>query len=209
MKKVLICDDHSAIRRGLKLLLTDELGDITIREAEDSAEALRLFQNGKWNLIILDVNMPGRGGMEVLSEIRREDKNVPVLMYSMHPEELVAVKSLRQGASGYVSKSASEKELMNAIRTLLGGRKYITAELAEKLVEMLENPEEIAPHEGLSPRELETMMQLAKGCSLSEIAENLSLSVSTISTFKARVMEKTGLKTIADMTHYAVDHKLI
>lgn len=210
MKKILIADDHQVVRRGLKMILSDEFNEVEFEEAENSAEVFQKILKKKWDLLILDINMPGRNGLDVMKQIKTEKIKVPVLMLSMHPEEQIAVRALRAGAMGYLSKDTADTELLNAVRQILSGKKYITPAVAEQLAEQLSvNPEGKEPHELLSDREYETLLLIATGKSVSEIAEKLSLSPPTISTFRSRILEKTGMKTNAELVSYALRNHLV
>ncbi len=209
MKKILIADDHSAIRNGVKLILSNEFSEVEFGEAVNAAEVFKEVKGKKWDIIILDMDMPGRNGLEVIKQLKEDKANIPVLMFSMHPEGQIAVRALKAGAAGYLSKDTADTELVKAIHLILSGRKYITPLLAEQLAEQLENPQDKAPHEFLSDREYQTMLLIAKGKTVSQIAEELSLSVATISTYRARILEKTGMKTSAELTSYAIRNNLV
>lgn len=209
MKRILIADDHPAIRNGVKLILKNEFSEVEFGEASSGTEVTKILKDKKWDILILDMDMPGRNGLEVLKQLKDEGSKIPVLMFSMHPEEQVAVRAFRSGAMGYLSKDAAGNELANAINTILTGRKYITPRIAEQLIIQLQNPDNKAPHEHLSDREYQTLLLFAKGKTVSEIAEELSLSVHTISTFRARVLEKMGMKTTAEAVSYAIKNNLV
>lgn len=209
MRHILICDDHPAIRKGVRLMLSAEFSDIEFTEVSDGHMALKKVSQGTWDLLILDVDMPGRSGLDVLRQLKDECNKTPVLIFSMHPEEQIAIRALRLGAAGYLAKDSADTELVNAVKTLLGGRKYITTALAQALLEQFENPDGRALHELLSDREYETFLLIAKGNTISEIAKTLSLSVQTISTYRTRILEKMGMKSSAGLTSYAVRNKLI
>lgn len=208
MKKILIADDHPAIRDGVKTVLTNLFSEVEVGEAANATEALEKAAQQKWDLIILDVDMPGRSGLDALKELKEMGSTIPVLIFSMHPQEQVAIRAMRSGAWGYLSKDSANTELANAIHTILGGRKYITPSLAEQLAGQLQNPESKAPHELLSDREFQTLVLIAKGKTLSQIADELSLSIHTISTYRARILEKMALKSNAELTSYAIRSKL-
>ena len=209
MKKILIADDHSAIRNGVKLILSNEFADVEFGEAVNASEVFKHVNNKKWDVIILDMDMPGRNGLEVIKQLKDDKANIPILMFSMHPEGQIAVRALKAGASGYLSKDTADTELVKAIQLIFSGRKYITPLLAELLADQLENPQDKAPHELLSDREYQTMLLIATGKTVSQIAEELSLSVATISTYRARILEKTGMKTSAELTSYAIRNNLV
>jgi len=209
MKRILIADDHSVVRNGLKQILEDEFIGVEFGEAKNSAEALRKAGEKKWDILILDINMPGRSGLEVLHQLKEEKSSLPVLVFSMYAEEQIAVRTIKSGAWGYISKDAADTELVKAIHQILNGKKYISARVAELLAEQIENPSDKAPHELLSDREYETFILIAKGKTVSEIAEELSLATPTISTFRARILEKMNLKNSAELVKYAMDNKLV
>lgn len=209
MKKILIADDHPAIRNGVKLLLKNEFDEVEFGEASNAIEVIKNVRENKWDILILDMDMPGRNGLEVLKQLKEENNKMPVLVFSMHAEELIAIRAIKSGASGYLSKAAASEDLVKAVQHVLSGKKYITATLAEQLAMMLENPTDKAPHELLSDREYQTLLLIASGKTVSQIAEELSLSVPTVSTYRARILEKMNLKNNAELTHYAVTNRLI
>ena len=209
MKKILLADDHNVVRKGLRQILSDELHEVELGEATNGTDAYRLVKEKKWDLLILDINMPGKNGLELLKQMKDEKIHLPVLVLSMHPEEQVAVRALKLGASGYLTKEAADKELVNAVNQILSGRKYITPSLAEQMAAQLENPQDRAPHELLSDREYQTLLLFAKGKTVSQIAEHLCLSIPTISTFRVRILEKTGMKTTAELVTYAIRNNLV
>ena len=209
MKKILIVDDHQILRKGLKHILTDEFGEVEFGEAANGIEALQRIKEKKWDLVILDINMPGRNGLEVLKQVKDENINMFILVLSMHPEEQIAIRALKSGAAGYLAKDSADTELINAIRQILSGRKYVPPSLAEQLACQLENPLDKAPHELLSDREYETLLLFAEGKTVSQIAQELSLSVPTISTFRARILDKMGMKTNAELVSYAIRNNLV
>jgi len=209
VKRILITDDHFAIRIGIKHLLKSEFNQVEFGEATNAEECFQKIKTSRWDLMILDINLPGRNGFEILKQLREEKAGIPVLVFSMHREELVALRALKAGAAGYLSKDAADTELAKAIHQLLAGRKYITLPVAELMASQLENPGTQAPHESLSDREYQTLLLIASGKTVSKIANELSLSVSTISTYRLRILEKMGLKNNSELTYYAIDHGLI
>lgn len=209
MKKIIIADDHFAIRAGIQHLLKNEFPDVQFGEATNAREIIEMINGSNWDLLILDINLPGRDGFDILKQLRDEKRSIPVLVFSMHKEEIVAVRALKAGASGYLSKDAADVELPRAVGQLLAGRKYITHSVAELMASKLQYPDNYDPHEILSDREYQTMLMLAGGKSVSQIAEELSLGISTISTYRVRILDKMGLKNNAELTQYAVGHKLI
>lgn len=207
--RILIADDHFAIRVGIKHLLSKEFRDVEFGEATDAQDVFARLHELPWDLLILDINLPGKNGFEILKQLRDERMSTPVLVFSMHREELVALRALKAGASGYLSKDAADTELPRAVHQVLSGRKYITLPVAELMASQLQNPGSEAPHELLSDREYQTLLMIASGKTVSEIAEELSLGVSTISTYRVRILEKMGLRNNAELTHYAIQHRLI
>lgn len=208
-KKFLIADDHPAMRNGVKFVISSEFKDVEFGEAANAVEIFRIIKEKEWDLLILDLDMPGRNGLEVLKQIKDEGIKIPVIMFSMHPEDQIAIRALKLGASGYVAKDSAGDELVKAIDIVLRGKKYITPTLAERLAMQLENPSDKDPHELLSDREFETLLLIASGKTVSEISEQLSLSVNTISTYRTRILEKTGMKTTAELIGYALRNKLV
>lgn len=208
MTAILLADDHEIVRRGVRQLLTDGLADVRVEEAASASEAIERLERARWDLLVLDLNLPGRGGLEVLSEVRRRDARLPVLVLSAYPEEDFAVRSIRLGAVGYVSKSRSAEELLLAVRRVLAGGRYITATLAEKLAAILGGEGADAPHEALSGRELQVLRLVARGRTLKEIAAEFHLSEKTIATYRARISAKLGLSSNVELTRYAMKHGL-
>jgi DNA-binding NarL/FixJ family response regulator len=207
--KVLVADDHAIVRKGLKQILLDEYPFGEIEECSNAEELLQKANDGKWDVIISDISMPGRSGLEALHQIRLLHPRLPVLILSMHPEEQYAIRALKAGASGYCSKDQAHEELVNAVRKVLTGKKYITPSLAETLATQLEEEYESESYKRLSDREFDVFKLLAAGKSISEIANDLSLSATTISTYRARILGKMNLKTNADLIRYALEKKLI
>jgi two-component system, NarL family, invasion response regulator UvrY len=209
MVKIIIADDHPAIRKGVRLILQAEYPGAEFGEAANAAEVFKLLRQHKWDVLIMDMDMPGRNGLEALKQIKEERIDVKTLIFSMHPEGQIAVRALKAGAHGYLGKDAPDGELARAVQTLLAGKKFITPEVAEQMAAQLENPGDKAPHELLSDREYQTLLLFASGKTVSQIAEELSLSVPTISTYRARILEKMGMKNNAELTSYAVRNKLV
>jgi two-component system, NarL family, invasion response regulator UvrY len=209
MPRILIADDHTIVRRGLIQILRDGLPSATIEEVEDGEGLLKKVFTGHWDLVITDLSMPGRNGLEALVQIKQQAPQLPVLVLSIHSADQYSVRALKAGASGYLTKDAAPNELVDAVQQLLLGKKYITAAVAEKLADTVKGNQPAIPHEALSDREFEVLLLIAKGLSISEIAERLSLSVTTISTYRARVIEKMKLKSNADLIIYAIENKLI
>jgi two-component system, NarL family, invasion response regulator UvrY len=209
MIKILIADDHAIVRRGLKQIVAEEPDMIVAGEAQNEGEVLALLRDGEWDVVILDITMPGHSGLEVLRELRQMRPTLPVLMLSMHPEDQFAVRALKAGAAGYMTKEAAPDELVKAIRRVLEGGKYVSSTLAEKLVRGLAPPSERVPLEALSEREYQVMKMIASGWTVSTIAEELKLSVKTVSTYRARILAKMRLRSNAELTHYAIQNGLV
>lgn len=207
--KVLIADDHPVVRHGLKQILSVHPDVVVVGEAKNGSEALELARKLDWDVAILDYSMPGRSGLELLTEIKREFPQRPVLILSMHPEEVHARRVLKAGAAGYMNKESAGEELVAAIRKVGGGGKYVSASLAEKLAVELAPDSQKPPHETLSDREYRVMWLLASGKPIKRIAKEMFLSPSTISTYRIRILRKLGLGTNAELVQYAVKHQLI
>ncbi len=209
MIRALIIDDHEIVRRGLKEVLGDEFSELQISEAENSRAALELITTQEWDIVLLDINIPGRNGLEVLSEIKRLRPQTPVLVVSAYPEEEFAIRSLKLGASGYVNKSSASDEVVTAARKAMAGGKYVTALLAEKLAATLGGDIQHAPHESLSIRELQVLRMVASGRTIKEIAAELALSEKTVGTYRLRIAKKLGLNSNVELTRYALKHRLV
>ena len=209
MKRILIIDDHEIVRDGIKKILHEQARDNTFGEAGTAPEALKLVAEQDWDLVILDLSLAGRNGLEVLRELKQLRPRQPVLVLSMHSEEQYARRAFRAGAAGYITKDSPRAELVKAINKVAEGGRYVSHALAEELVIDLERGSSRPPHETLSDREFEVMRLIASGKTVSEIAELLSLSDKTISTYRARVLEKMGMKTNAELTHYAIKSGLV
>ncbi|MBI3043073.1 MAG: response regulator transcription factor [Betaproteobacteria bacterium] len=207
--KVLIADDHPVVRHGLKQILAAESNMTVVGEATNGIEALELARKLDWDVAILDYSMPGRNGLDVLNEMKREFPQRPVLILSMHPEELHARRVLKAGAAGYMNKDSAGEELAAAIRKVVNGGKYVSAKLAEKLAVELAPDSQKPPHETLSDREYRVMWLLASGKPINRIAKEMFLSPSTISTYRIRILRKLGLATNAELVHYTIKHQLI
>ncbi len=206
--KILIVDDHAVVHHGLRRILDDELEGTTFGDARDSQQAIDFVRREHWDVVILDIGIPGRGGLEVLKEIRAEFPKLPVIIFSMHPEEQFATRALKAGASGYLVKESAPDQMMVAIRKVLTGGRYVSPALAEQLATGLSRDASIEPHQILSDREFEVLRMVAAGKSTTAIADQLSLSVKTVSTYRARILEKLQLKTASELVRYAVDHGL-
>ncbi|HET8645769.1 MAG TPA: response regulator transcription factor, partial [Vicinamibacteria bacterium] len=202
-------DDHAIVRRGLKELL-GEASDIEVAaEAASAQEALDCVRQQAFDVAVLDLGLPGRGGLELLAEIKAERPALPVLILTMQPEDQYAVRALRAGAAGYVTKESAPEVLVQAVRRVAAGGRYVSPTLAEKLAEIVEGGGERDPHEALSNREFQVFRRLGAGRTVSQIAEELSLSVKTVSTYRTRILEKMGLETNAELMRYAVRHQLV
>jgi DNA-binding NarL/FixJ family response regulator len=208
MLRVLIVDDHEVLRDGVKRVLDKQPGTVTFGEAGTAPEALRLAREQEWDVVVLDLSLGGRSGLEVLKELRQLRPRLPVLVLSMHSEEQFARRAFKAGAAGYITKDSPRAELVKAITKVSEGGTYVSPALAEKLVFDLRRDDR-PPHETLSDRELEVMRLIASGKTVKEIAGILSLSDNTISTYRARILEKMGMKTNAELTHYAIQNKLV
>lgn len=205
--RILIADDHSIVRRGLKDILREEFPFAEITEVGDAGALMFKITRESWDIVISDLSMPGRTALDVLPEIKQLYPKLPVLILSIYPEEQYAIRALKAGAAGYLNKDLAPDELINAVRRVVSGRKYITTSVAEKLADF--GSETKATHEQLSDREFEVMKLLAAGESVSEIGVMFHLSTTTISTYRARILKKMHIKTNADLTQYAITHQLI
>lgn len=209
MIRILIADDHTIVREGLKQIIADISGMEVTDEATDGNEAVSKVKEGGFEVVLLDISMPGKSGLETLKEIKMEDQALPVLILTMHPEEQYAIRVLKAGASGYLTKESAPDELITAIRKVTNGGKYISTSLAEKLAFHLEIDNEKPLHETLSDREYQVLCKISTGNRISEIAEEMSLSVKTISTYRSRILEKMGMKSNAELTYYAIKNQLV
>lgn len=209
MLRILIADDHTIVRKGLKQILLDEFPAAEIAEVPDAEELIKKVMEEKWDVVVSDLSMPGRSGLDALQQIKTSHPNLPVLILSIHPEEQYALRALKSGASGYLSKDTAPDELVKAVQKVLLGKKYISQSIAEKLANTFSSGTGKSPHESLSDREFDVMKLLANGKSVSEIADMFSLSVTTVSTYRARVMAKMDMKSNSDLTRYAIENNLI
>jgi two-component system invasion response regulator UvrY len=208
MKRILIVDDHDVVREGVKRMF-EQPGAVVFGEARTPAEALKLVREQQWDIVLLDLYLEGRSGLEVLKDLGQLRPKLPVLILSMHSEEQYARRAFKAGASGYVTKDSPRSVLIDAVNKVIGGGKYVSPSLAEKLVIYLERGTDRPIHELLSDREFEVMTHIASGKTVGEIAVLLSLSDRTISTYRARILGKMGMKTSAELTHYAIQNKLV
>ncbi len=209
IKKILIADYHLVVRRGIKQILSDWSDTAIMDEACNGQEVLDKVQDNNYDLILLDISMPGRSGLEVLAQLKKERPDLNVLILSMHTEEQYAVRVMKAGASGYLTKESTPEELISAVEKVSQGRKYVSSSLAEQLAFYVEAKNENPPHELLSDREFEVLCLIAKGKTATEIAEMLSLSIKTISTYRTRILEKMAMTNNAQLTHYAIKNNLI
>jgi two-component system invasion response regulator UvrY len=209
MIQVILCDDHAVVRRGIRDTIAEAVDIEVVGEAASYPELRELLRKQTCDVLLLDLNMPGRGGLEVLADLREEASEVRTLVVSMYPEDQYAIRCLRAGARGYVNKAGDPAELVRAIRTVMLGRKYLTPEVAQLLVDHLQTPENEDLHASLSERELQTLQKIASGRRLSEIAEELMLSPKTVSVYRARVLEKLHLTNNAELTAYAIHNQLL
>jgi two-component system invasion response regulator UvrY len=207
--RILIADDHAVVRRGLKQILADEFKKADFGEASNAREALDRIRKEKWDTVVLDITMPGRSGLEALKEIKEARPKLPVLVLSMHPEDQFAVRVLKSGASGYMTKESAPEELVGAVKKVLGGGRYVSAALAEKMASYLAIDTPKPPHERLSDREFVVLRMIASGKTVSRIAAELSLSVKTVSTYRTRILEKMAMTSNAELTHYAIKNQLV
>jgi two-component system, NarL family, invasion response regulator UvrY len=207
--RILIADDFPLFRRGVKELLADGLGTVTVGECGNAHDLLELVRRKKWDVVILDITMPGSTGTETLKQLKAECPKLPVLVLSMHPEDQYAVRMFKAGADGYLTKASAPEELVEAIKKVLGGGQYVSPSLAEKLALTIKASTRKVPHEHLSDREYEVMCLIASGKTVSEIAETMHLGVTTISTYRARILEKMNLKNNAELTRYALQRGLV
>jgi DNA-binding NarL/FixJ family response regulator len=207
MYRILIADDHAVVRQGLKQMLLEELQTVQVGEASNASEVSRQISNTEWSAVILDISMPGKSGLEVLGDIRRARPETPVLVLSVHPEDEYAVRVLKAGAAGYLSKDSSRDQIVSALKKVLSGRRYVSESLAEKLA--FGHSQGTLPHQTLSNRELEVLRGIASGKSMTDMADELCLSIKTVSTYRKRVLEKMNMHSNAELTRYALLNNLL
>jgi len=207
--KILIADDHAIVREGLKQIVAEEKDILVAGEAENSSKLMELLEKEKWNLVVLDINMPGKSGLEALKDIKQLYPNLPVLILSMFSEDQYGLRAINAGASGYLKKVSAPKELVTAIRKIVSGGMYINQSLAEKLAEKFENKKKELMHEKLSDREYQIMCNIALGKTAEEIAQELSISINTVYSYRNRILEKMSLRSNVELTQYAIQNKLI
>ena len=209
MIKILITDDHAIVRRGLRQILSETSDIVVGDEAENAHQLLELLPKNDYGVLVLDISLPGRSGFDILKQVKTLRPKLPILIHSMHSEEQFAVRALKAGASGYITKESAPEELIKAIRKVHAGGRYVSAALGEKLALGLVEDSSKAPHETLSDREYQVMYLIASGKMSKDIAQELSLSVKTVSTYRARVLEKMKMETNADLTRYAIHNHLV
>jgi len=207
--RVLIADDHAVFRRGLRETLTEAFSKVTFGEARTAQETLEHVRRQGWDVVILDISMPGKSGLDILDDLKRLRPKLPILLLSMHPEQQFARRALKAGAAGYLTKDGVPEELNVAIKKIVVGGRYVSATLAEKLAVDLRDGADLPLHELLSDREFQVLRMIASGKTVKEIGEELSLSVKTVSTYRARILEKTGMKTNAELIRYALQSQLV
>jgi DNA-binding NarL/FixJ family response regulator len=207
--KILVVDDHAVVRHGVKQILTEQFQDAVIGEAQNAEELFGQMRKERWDIVVLDVGMPGKGGLDALKDLKLLHPKLPVLVLSAYPEDQLALRMLKAGAAGYLSKDSAPNELVQAIRRILGGGRFVSAAVAELLASNLEAELEKPLHEQLSDREYQVLCLIAVGKSLKEIADDLSVSVSTVNTYRARILEKMQLKNNTELTHYAIENRLV
>jgi two-component system, NarL family, invasion response regulator UvrY len=207
--RVLIADDHAVFRRGLRETLAEIFLKATFGEAKTAQETVELVRRHHWDVVILDISMPGKTGLDILDELKRLRPRLPILLLSMHPEEQFARRALKAGAAGYLTKESVPEELKEAVRKVVAGGRYVSATLAEKLAVDLREGADTPLHELLSDREFQVLRMIASGKTVKDIAEELSLSIKTVSTYRARILEKSGMKTNAELIRYALQSQLV
>jgi len=208
MIEIILVDDHAIVREGIRRIIDDTSGITICSEASTGEEALELIKTEKYDLVILDISMPGKNGLQTLKEIKKYNEKLPVLMLSMHAEEQYAMRAIKAGASGYLTKESASDQLVSAIRKIHDGRKYISAGVAELLVTDIYHDDEKHPHEYLSDREFEIFKLIIRGNSAKIIAANLSISDKTVSTYRSRIMKKMDMHSTADLIHYAIENNI-
>jgi DNA-binding NarL/FixJ family response regulator len=207
--KVLVADDHAIVRRGLRQILAETQDILVGGEAATAQQVLQLVREQRWTVVILDIGLPGGSGLELLGEIRKERPDLPVLVLTVHPEDQYGVRAIRAGAAGFLTKESAPEKLIEAVRKVAGGGRYVSAELAETLASVVAGESRGTPHERLSDREFEILKMMASGKTVSEVARELSLSVKTVSTHRTRILKKMGMRTNAELTTYAVRNGLV
>lgn len=209
MKKILIADDHSVVRSGLKLILNTLPGDVQVDEVKDGREVLGHFWQHNYDLVILDISLPGRNGLDILGELVHAKPDIPVIILSMYSEDQYAIRAIKAGAAGYLTKDCDPEDILQAIEKVFAGKKHFSDAVIQQLIEGVNRGWEKAPHETLSPREMQVMSMIARGESLSDIADRLAISISSVSTHRRRLLKKLHLKSNAEIVRYALQHQLI
>ena len=209
MKRILVVDDHAVVRRGLKQILSDSLVVVEVNEAKNGDEAVAQVQKTKHDLVLLDISLPDRTGLDVLKDLKAIRPELPVLMLSIHAEELFAIRALKAGASGYLTKACPPEELILAIRKVMTGEKYVSANFAQRLISNLDKNNQKLPHQTLSDREYQVMCLISQGKTPKQIANQLKVSIKTVSTYHSRMLEKMKVESNAEITRYCLEHKLI
>ncbi|HEY3250795.1 MAG TPA: response regulator transcription factor [Ignavibacteria bacterium] len=209
MMNILIVDDHAVVRKGIKQILSEEAEVTTLGEASNSEELFSQLYEKNWDIVILDITLPGKNGLDILIELKRRKPDIKVLILTMHPEEEIAIRALKTGASGYLNKDSVPGELLSAVKKIFTGSKYISSSLGEKLALYLDKDVSKLAHELLSNREFQILCLIASGNSLTDIAKELLISVKTVSTYRTRILEKMNMKSNVELTHYAIKNKLV
>jgi DNA-binding NarL/FixJ family response regulator len=207
--RVLIADDHAVFRRGLKETLVEAFSRVTFGEAKSAQETLELVRHHDWDVVVLDISMPGKSGLDILNDLKHLRPKLPILLLSMHPEEQFARRALKSGAAGYLTKESVPEELKKAVKKVILGGRYVSATLAEKLAVGLSQGADTPIHELLSDREFQVLRMIASGKTVRQIADEIALSVKTVSTYRARILDKTGMKTNAELIRYALQSQLV
>ena len=209
MLKILLADDHAVVRHGVKQILAEAFAQVTFGEAQNAQELLELVRKERWNIVVLDLAMPGGNGLEVLKQIKHDHQKLPVLVLSMYPEDQYAVRTIRAGAAGYLNKESAPEELVQAVRKVLHGGEYISASVADELVLYARHDDDQPPHKHLSDREYQVLCLIASGKEVKEISAEMGLSAKTVSTYRARLLVKMNMRTNAELTVYAVQNGLV
>jgi two-component system invasion response regulator UvrY len=209
MTRILLVDDHPVVRQGIKQVLAGAFHPALVGEASNAEEGMNEIKNTEWDVMVLDLSLPGTSGLDLLKDLRRERPTLPVLVLSMHPPDQFARRAMNAGASGYLTKDSNPTELVKAVSEVIAGRRYLNPTVIEELVSNLQPERGQRPHEALSDREYQVLRMIASGLTVSQVAARLSLSVKTVSTYRARVLEKMGMKTTAELMHYGIQHGLV